>query len=356
MDNVSSFSMFRSRNWIFVLSFILVSLSIGYSTTTIEAGSGLDSGITPTWSTGKEMPTPRDQAAAVAVDDKIYVMGGADYSQNIQGTRFDTVEIYDTQKDKWINSTKSMPLPVDHSAAAAYNGKIYVAGGFIEGRVPTNKLFIYDTAKNEWKEGKPMSSPRAASAAQFVNGTLYVVGGLNSSFIPLNTMVTYNPQSNTWASKAPMPSARHHLEMATINGKLFALGGRILDDAVSSGNIKHAMTNFNRNEMYDPQIDKWTVKQPMLEKITGFGISSANGQIYIFGGENSSGDYLDRVEKYNPLTDKWTYEPPMSLKRIALDAVTVDNKIFVIGGQIWSPESSKTGIVSLNKNEIFNLK
>ena len=356
MDSVSSFSAFMRNNWIFILAFFLLSLLIGYSTTAIAQTSGLDSEVSPTWSKGEEMPTPRHEAAAVAIGDKIYVMGGADYSKNLQGTRFDKVEIYDTQKNKWINSTKPMPVAIDHGAAAVYNDKIYLVGGFIEGRVPTNKLFIYDTIKDEWKEGKPMSSPRAKLAAQFVNGTLYVVGGLNNSHIPLNTMEAYNPQSNTWTSKAPMPTARHHLGMEVIDGKLFALGGRILGDGVPTANLEPTASNFNRNEMYDPQTDKWTVKQPMLDKISGFGIASANGQIYIFGGAGIEGGYLDSVEKYNPLTNKWTYEPRMPSNREGQEAVTVDNKIYTIGGQIWNPEASETGLVALNTNEIFNLK
>jgi N-acetylneuraminic acid mutarotase len=358
MDSDTSFSTFRANNWIFILGSILFSLFMGCSTMSTAPSFGLDSGVSPTWSKGENMPTPRAEAAAVAIDDKIYVIGGADYSKSLQGNMFDKVEIYDTQKNKWISSTKPMPLALDHTAAAVYNDKIYVVGGFIEGKVPTNKLFIYDTIKDEWKEGKPLSSPRAALAAQFVNGTLYVVGGMNNSHVPLNKMEAYNPQSNTWTSKAPMPSARHHLEMAVIDGKLFALGGRILGDGVPTANIGQYASNLNRNEMYDPQTDKWTVKEPMLGKISVFGIAPANGQIYTFGGAHIDGPYLDSVEKYNPLTNKWTYEPRMPLKREGLEAVTVGNKIYTIGGQVWNPESSQTetGLVALDTNEIFNLK
>ena len=355
IDNASSFWIFARNNWI-ILSFILFSLLIGYSTTAILPASGLDSGVSPTWSKGEEMPTPQTEPAAVAIGDKIYVMGGADYSKNLQGNMSDKVQIYDTQKNKWITNTKPMPLAIDHSAAAVYNDKIYVVGGFIKGKVPTNKLFIYDTIKEEWKEGKPLSSPRAALAVQFVNGTLYVAGGMNNSHVPLNTMEAYNPQSNTWTSKAPMPTARHHLEMAVIDGKLFALGGRILGNGIPSGNLEQTISNFDRNEMYDPQTDKWTVKEPMLDKLSVFGAASANGQIYIFGGEDITGAYLGDVEKYNPLSNKWTYEPPMPTKRIGLEAVTVGNKIYTIGGQIYNPESSETGLVALNTNEIFNLR
>jgi N-acetylneuraminic acid mutarotase len=244
-----------------------------------------------------------------------------------------------------------MPIPIDHGAAVAHNGKVYVAGGFIKGKVPTDKLFIYDTLKDEWTEGKPLSSPRGALGAQFVNGILYVVGGLNASQAPVNTVEAYDPATNAWTSKASMPTARHHLELAVLDGKLFALGGRILGNGVQSEDMHESLTNFNRNEMYDPDSDTWTVKEPMLSKRSGFASTSADGKIYIFGGEGIK-ESLATVEKYDPLVDTWTKGPSMPSERIGLEAVAVGNKIYAIGGQIYNPES---GLVALDINEIFNL-
>ena len=244
-----------------------------------------------------------------------------------------------------------MPFPVDHGAAVAFNDKIYVVGGFIKGKVPSDKLFIYDTIKDEWTEGKSLSSPRGALGAQFVNGILYVVGGLNASQAPVNTVEAYDPKDNTWSSKASMPTARHHLELAVLDEKLFAIGGRILGNGVQSEDMHESLTNFNRNEMYDPQSNTWTVKQPMLSKRSGFASTSADGKIYIFGGEGIK-ESLASVEKYDPIDDTWTKAPSMPSERIGLEAVAVENKIYAIGGQIYNPDS---GLVALDTNEIFDL-
>jgi N-acetylneuraminic acid mutarotase len=149
-----------------------------------------------------------------------------------------------------------------------------------------------------------------------------------------------------------MPTARHHLTSAVIDGKLYAMGGRILGDGVPSEDMKESLTNFNRTEMYDPKTDTWTVKQPMLDRKSGFAATSANEQIYVFGGEGVQ-KTLDSVEKYDPATNKWTYESSMPSKRIGLEAVTVGDKIYTIGGQISTPES---GLVALDVNEIFNIE
>ena len=302
---------------------------------------------TSVWTVGSKMPTPRTEHLAASYGDKIYVIGGRDYSKNLH---IDKLEIYDTREDLWRTDPKPIPQPVDHGAAAEYDGKIYVAGGFTKGKVPTDKLFIYDIEKDQWEEGTPLISPRGAMTAEFINGMLYVVGGLNSSQVPVNILEAYDPNADIWISKNPMPTARHHLESTVVDGKLFALGGRILGDGVPSEDMHESLTNFNRNEMYDPKTDTWVVKQKMLNKRSGFAADSFKEQIYVFGGEGVN-ETLDSVEKYDPITDKWTLQAPMPSKRMGLEAVTVDNKIFTIGGQIIVP---KLGLVALDSNEIFS--
>lgn len=330
-----------------ILSFVFLSLIV-YNGSIAGTVSTLDTQTTSPWTVGAKMPTPRTEHLAEAIGEKIYVMGGVDYSKN---TQLGKIEIYDTTKNKWTTDAKPMPLPIDHGAAVAYNDKIYVAGGYTRGKVPTDKLFIYDTIKDEWKEGKSLLSPRGALGAQFVDGILYVVGGTNASMVPVRTVEAYDPKTDTWTSKAPMPTERHHLELVELDGKLFALGGRILGDGVASEDMDEDLTNFNRNEMYDPVSNTWTVKEPMLSKRSGFASTSVNGKIFIFGGEGV-GETLGTVEKYDPLTDTWTKEPSMPSKRIGLESVAVDNKIYTIGGQIYDPDS---GLTALDMNEIFNL-
>lgn len=300
------------------------------------------------WTEGKKMPTARTEALSVSVDDRIYVIGGVDYSINYQ---FRKVEIYDTKTNQWNTGVKPFPQSIDHGVAVAYDGKIYVPGGYTKGKVPTDKLFIYDLKTKQW-QGKPLLSLRGALTAQIINATLYVIGGVNASQVPVNTMDAYDLKTGTWTTKKSMPTARHHLESAVLDGKLYVLGGRILSDGIASEDMDESLTNFNRVEMYDPQTDTWTTKSPMLEKRSGFAVTSANGQIYAIGGQGVE-ETLASVEKYDPATNKWSYEPSMPTGRVGLDAVNVGDKIYVMGGQIFSPES---GLVSLDTNEIFNIK
>ena len=329
-------------------TFILFNVNTGYSS---RESSEISHGNGSYWTIGKNMSTIRNELAAVQLNGKIYAMGGEDFAAG--GGRKDTVEVYDIKRNEWINGTVvPMPLPLDHSAADVYNGKIYVVGGFLKSKTPTDVLFIYDPAKNEWQEGKSLPSPiGAALNANFIDGILYVVGGLNASDVPVSTNYAYDPKTNNWTTKTPMPTARHHLQAVVVDGKLYAIGGRILGDGVPSEDLDITVSNFGRNEVYDPKTDSWATLNAMLTKRSGFTASTgSDGNIYVFGGQGLRKD-LDSVEKYDPKTDTWTYDKVMPTRRFGLDSVSFDDKIYVLGGQLLS----NSGIVPLSVNEIFHI-
>ena len=331
---------------IFITFLLALSFSLVYGATGINSSSTNSS----YWNIGENMSERRNELTAVVLDGKIYAIGGEDKASG--GGQKNTAEVYDIAKGEWVGDIKPMPLALDHTAAAVYDGKIYVVGGFLLHKVPTDKVFIYDPQKNKWQEGKSLpSSIGAALNAQFINGILYVVGGLNSSGVPVNTNYAYNPNTDTWSTRAPMPTARQHLQTAEVDGKLFALGGRILGNGVQSEDLDEASSNFNRNEMYDPQSDSWTVRQPMLTKRSGFAaVAASDGNIYVFGGEGV-GKVVGSVEKYDPKLDTWTYEKPMPTGRFGLKSVSFNDRIFVLGGQLFGSSS----LVPLNINEIFHI-
>jgi N-acetylneuraminic acid mutarotase len=345
---------FRSSLWLVAnlvcVTFIVIVLNLS-NVYSIKDPSEISNDNASYWTIGKNMSTARNELTAVELDGKIYAMGGEDIAAG--GGQKDTVEVYDIGKNEWIVGTvKPMPIPLDHSASAVYDGKIYVVGGFLKKKVPTNKVFIYEPAKNEWKEGKPLPSPiGGALNAQFIDGILYVVGGLNASHLPVNTNYAYDPKTDNWTTKAPMPTARHHLQTVVVEGKLFAIGGRILGDGVHSEDLHATLSNFDRNEMYDPQTDSWTTREHMLTKRSGFTASTgADGCIYVFGGQGLNSD-LDSVERYNPRTDNWTYDKSMPTRRLGLESVSYDDRIYVLGGQLII----HPGLLPWNVNEIFHI-
>src|ERR1700719_4091583 len=77
------------------------------------------------WQKAAPFPEPDEELYGVAVNGKMYVIGGWDDGK-ARGANYE----YDPATDKWTKK-KSMPRPAHHAALAAYNGKIYVCGGFV---------------------------------------------------------------------------------------------------------------------------------------------------------------------------------------------------------------------------------
>jgi len=115
------------------------------------------------------MPTPREGgAAALAADNKIYVVGG-----NGSGLVDHTVEAYDPATDTW---TVKAPVPIGStymSLVAAPNGKLYALGSDTSGTVQE-----YDPATNTWANGTPLNIGRDYLGATLAgNGRIYALGG-----------------------------------------------------------------------------------------------------------------------------------------------------------------------------------
>jgi N-acetylneuraminic acid mutarotase len=290
----------------------------------------------PYYTNGALMPTPRSEMAAAAIGSKIFVVGGSPGTLN-------TVEVYNADSDSWLTSEElddedlpvdatavsRLPLAVNHAAAAAHDGLLYVVGGFLENRVPSAKLLIYDASADTWTEGADMLTARAALTANFINGKLYVAGGTNNDASALDVIEEYDPSTDTWKSLPSMPTARQHLTSAVIDGKLYVVGGR------NSG----PSTNVDALEVYDPINQSWAVLDPMPSPRGGIAASSIGNNLYVFGGE-SSDTVFDNNEKYDTRTGQWSSEPLLPTARHGLAAVAIEDEIYIIGGGL-EPTSSR---------------
>jgi N-acetylneuraminic acid mutarotase len=274
------------------------------------------------------------ESAYTSLGDKIYIIAG--YGETGKRNK-NSVEVYDTKNNTWNISTAPVPVNLNHAAAATYKGKIYVIGGYLDNKIPSNRLFIYDPAKNLWQEGKSTPTPRAALAAQFIGGTLYAIGGTSTG--PLNVNEAYDPVTQTWTEKVPMPTARQHVASAAINGKLYVIGGRTGGKGSNLGN----------NEAYDPNTNSWSKMAPMPTSRGGIAAAVVNGNIYVFGGEAPIQTFNNN-ERYDPVANTWAEEAPMPTARHGLAALAIGTNIYVIGG------GPQPDISFANVNQIYHSK
>jgi kelch-like protein 20 len=121
-----------------------------------------------------------------------------------------------------------LPTPVGGAAAVAVGDFIYVIGG-TNGKDYLGQVLRYDPQANTWSSNfAPMSVARAWASAAVINGEIYVIGGeLHGTFGPSATdsLEIYNPESNSWRSGPEMPSSRKDAGIVQIFGDLYVIGG-----------------------------------------------------------------------------------------------------------------------------------
>jgi len=246
----------------------------------------------PTWQPGPNQPPARYAfQAALGTDNMLYVAGGQ--TADVVPTVYDQVSRYDYTTNTWSN-VAPLPVPLGQGTIGAWNGKIYVAGGFIGGTNVTNALRIYDIASNTWTSGAnmPTSPGVEAAAGAVVNGKFYVMGG-DDFTNGLNTTFIYDIATNTWSMGATLPDNRTNTYGTASNGQgsqgpqgpaalIYVYGGVILPD----------FTTVDTLLRYDPVANSWTnLGSAGTAGLGNYGGISpfGTGQLLITDGADSTG-------------------------------------------------------------------
>jgi Common central domain of tyrosinase/Kelch motif len=253
---------------------------------------------TSPWKKAAPFPEPDEELYGVACNGKMYVIGGWGDGK-ARGANY----AYDPATDKWTKK-KSMPRPAHHAALASYNGKIYVSGGFIapqNTQIPTGgawqpieDVWEYDTAADSWKALAPMPTRRGAAVAAEVGGKIYVIGGATT----------------IEGSKDPFFS--------------FFGPSRVL----------------GTNEVYDPATNKWESRAAMsVPRNHAFG-AAVNGKIYVIGGRTGHAFIMTAtntnvVEAYDPAANMWSVPlERMPTARSGGGSGTDGRLIYCAGGEV----------------------
>src|SRR5688572_30568092 len=112
-----------------------------------------------TWRSLAPATLARTEVAAARVGRFVYVMGGFERDS---GATTAATERYDIRRDRWTR-VADMPVGLNHAAAAAYKGRVYVVGGY-RGRTAlddeTAALLRYDPARDRWARLRPAPTRR----------------------------------------------------------------------------------------------------------------------------------------------------------------------------------------------------
>ena len=274
------------------------------------------------WTPLPAAPLERSEVGAARVGGSIYVVGG--FGAGSGTTR--AVERYDIARRRWQHA-RAMPDALNHPVAVAYRGRLYVSGGYAGESslsLPSRALLRYDPGRRRWKRLAPAHTARAAHAAAAIDGRLYVAGGANESG-SLRSLEIYDFARNRWRSGPDLRGpARNHTTGVASGGLFYVLAGR---DA----------RNYTSVDRYDPRRGRWL--KPLEMGTARGGVAAArlrDGRIVVFGGEDLSpgGETIPEVELFDPRTRRWTRLPDMRTPRHGLGGAALGNRVFAVEGGV----------------------
>ena len=304
-----------------------------------------------TWTTAAAAGVARQELYPEVLGGKIYVAGGLLSPNTGYSAHF---EAYDPETDAWARLA-TLPQARHHMTLTAVGGQLYGVGGFTGGfpvwqAQPT--MFIYDPARNAWRAGTDLATPRAEGIAAAVDGKLYLIGGrvratpAASHFdehVDSTLNEVFDPVRAQWSARAPAPTARNSAAYGVIGGKVYVVGGRQYGKN-PDGTARQV--NVPTLEVYDPATDTWATHVPMPQAQGGLAATVLDGKLYVFGGEQWVPEQKVFADSwvYDPATDRWSALPPLPTPRHGLGAATLGKRVHVFGGGLRTGGNAATAV------------
>jgi len=286
-----------------------------------------------TWTNKASMNQARAGLGVVAVNGKIYAIGGSTASGTYPPDMFyggfvGTNEEYDPTTDTWTTKV-FMPTPRAYFAVAGYQNKIYCIGGatgfsFDEqsgfySYVESSVNEVYDTVTNTWETKKPLPYAQLGLQASVVNGKIYVVGGAYT--------YVYYPENDTWELKKQAPVS-HPLSVV--------VGDRLL---VTGTHEPLWDSPEQRILTYDVETDNWneiaSSKNALVDGAAGATTGvKAPQEVYVFGLKIDAVVPTVVNQVYDLETSTWAVAANMTVIRSDFGVAVVDDIFYVIGGYL----------------------
>ena len=293
----------------------------------LGAGLALAQQLSGEWSRRAPMADLRTEPGTVALDGKLYVIGGSTKAVDDLATAL----VYDPATDTWADIA-TMPRGLNHVSAVAAGGKVYAVGGF-SGRVPGSRetrrvhqgaepfVFAYDPRANSWSTMAPLSAPRGSVGVAVVDGKIHAIGGrgLDVKTVPIHEV--FDPATGKWSEAAPLPRKRDHMAVIAARGLIHVIGGRT-DDRDD---------NVGDHDIYDPATNSWRSAPPLPTPRSGGQSALIGNLIIVYGGENSKKTF-DEVEAFDLDQNIWLSLPRAPTGLHASAGASIGDTIYFPGG------------------------
>ena len=288
------------------------------------------------WQSTSSLNTTRGAAGVIAVDGKIYAIGGIDGWQFLKTSEYTSINP-DGSLAPWKDTT---PLNEDRGffGVAHHNGYVYAVGG---GNGPNghNLLRTVERAKllkdgglGAWQQEKHLLKiPRRCSKILIIGDHIYAFGGFGGTLLDSIERARINDDGSLsqWElldESFTIPRYIHDME--STSNVLYSVGGH-----AEKGGTGISSVEFTTKE--NGQLKPWQETSPLNQGRYGLSVKVHNGYLYAMGGLNGA-TFFDLIERSKINADgslaAWETIAPLPAPFADLGIATHNNWIYILGG------------------------
>ncbi len=240
---------------------------------------------TNSWSPRTALPTALSGVDAVTLEDRIYVPGGSDDTEAPfdGGTFLDSLHIYDPATNAWSTGA-AMPVPLAFASAVALDGKLYVMGGERDNGSYSDALYIYDPTDGSWTQGAFMSETRAYAGAGVIDGQIYIAGGYAGEAVTRDSLEIYDPATDTWRVGPQLPIPLASPGSGVVDDRyLVLIGGGAMD----IGRYRCSSDAW----AFDSMTGRWFPLPTLNRCLYGTAVTGDGTDLYLVSGRTNEGGW-----------------------------------------------------------------
>lgn len=264
------------------------------------------------WGYTTPMQTKRKNASAIAVDGKIYVLGGENASGALK-----SFEVYDIESKTWetLAEYPGTASGVCKAAMAAYGNEIYVIGGQTDTGVNASLLksvYTFNAETKKWTKKADLAEGRTDMAVAVNKNKVYAFAKAGAT----DKVTVYDMATDTWESQVTTGTSIV-IGAASIDNRVFVLQ--------EDGESMYWSEYLPEDNVFD---DAGAVCPfATSEKYVTPAVS--NGKIYLV-----TEDTTEKVLVYDVYSDEWSEISSMNLAKKNSALVASGNELYSIGGEM----------------------
>ncbi|TAH32297.1 hypothetical protein EYC59_06085, partial [Candidatus Saccharibacteria bacterium] len=329
----------------------------GGNGTTVEYAPVNANGTIGSWTATTSFTTGRGLHSAAAYNGYLYILGGNDGANPLSDVQYAPVNANGTV-GTWT-ATTSLPSARESFGAVAYNGYLYIAGGYTNTRITQVRYakLNADGTLGSWNTATSLTSGRRLLTASIYNGYLYVFGGdaaggviATVEYAPINA----NGIIGSWTATTSFTTARSALSSAAYNGYIYILGG------ANTGGTSLSDVQYAQIDRAGQATAFGTLTNNFTTARAGICSVAYNGYLYAIGGstDNSANNNVTTVQ-YTALNSStgnngsWSSTTSLPVERSSSACVAFNGYLYVVGGFTGAPFGNRTDTVvytSINSN------